>query len=339
LERRFYTSVSTFSADLAHIFTTEIGVQPAGDTAELQMQISGRAPELSLEQREKRKLAKRIIKAIQPALEDAIRKESELSGKPFEKELKELDLILESGVLSRRASMVDGTADQEVVYRNELASAADENSGVQNAELAKLEQNDESLSERAADNTEDINMPDVGDTEEIPDALRNDVAKTEAAAADSSTCDHGNTEPVQGELNLTDASANGVAKKHNDTVSSHPPNQQMAAAPAPLTPPLSFQGDQQLPLAQGGIQWYMQPFDPIGTTIHEERWTGRDVMRGMSEELSELDEDELKGLVDHELEEGLEGLQNGTTSEAADGTAGEAQVKVHRTRRRWRGFK
>lgn len=113
LVERAYTSVATFSADLARVFTSEIGVQPAGDTAELQMQISGRAPELSLEQREKRKLAKRIIKAIQPALEDAIKKESELNGKPFEKELKDLDLILENSVSSRRASISGGSAEQE----------------------------------------------------------------------------------------------------------------------------------------------------------------------------------------------------------------------------------
>ncbi|KAL1954503.1 hypothetical protein VTO42DRAFT_1114 [Malbranchea cinnamomea] len=108
LEDRVYTSVSEFSRDIANVFTSEIGVEAVGDTAELQMQISGRAPELSLEQREKRKLAKRIVKAIQPALEDALIKESELNGKPFEKELKDLDGILESSVLSRRGSPADG---------------------------------------------------------------------------------------------------------------------------------------------------------------------------------------------------------------------------------------
>ncbi|KAL1969113.1 hypothetical protein VTN77DRAFT_367 [Rasamsonia byssochlamydoides] len=339
LERRFYTSVSTFSADLAHIFTTEIGVQPAGDTAELQMQISGRAPELSLEQREKRKLAKRIIKAIQPALEDAIRKESELSGKPFEKELKELDLILESGVLSRRASVVEGSTDQETV-QNGLPAGADEDNPAHDGEIPKVEPKDESLAEPGVEKTDDTDMPDAGDAEEIPGAQVNSDAKPVAATAESSTSDDGNVKPVPEESNSIDASASGIAKKENESVSSHPPSQSTAAAPAPLTPPSSYQDDQQLPLAQGGIQWYMQPFDPVGTTIHEERWTGRDVMRGMSEELSELDEDELKGLVDHELEEGLENPHNGTTSEVADGSAGEQQaVKVHRTRRRWRGFK
>src|SRR5947209_3382280 len=114
LEERFYPSVASFSADLASLFTSEIGVAPAGDTAALQEQISGRAPELSLAQREKRKLAKRIIKSIQPALEDAIRKESELNRKPFEKELKELDVILDHSVMSRRDS-IEFEGDTELV--------------------------------------------------------------------------------------------------------------------------------------------------------------------------------------------------------------------------------
>ena len=122
LDDRFYTSVSAFSRDLAHVFTSEIGVDSVGDTAELQVQISGRAPELSLEQREKRKLAKRIIKAIQPLLEESLKKESELNGKPFEKELKDLDLILENSVLSRRASLIATSGDVPTGRAPPLAS-------------------------------------------------------------------------------------------------------------------------------------------------------------------------------------------------------------------------
>ncbi|KAJ5416408.1 Zinc finger PHD-type [Penicillium cf. griseofulvum] len=68
----------------------------------------------------------------------------------------------------------------------------------------------------------------------------------------------------------------------------------------------------------------MQPFDPVGTTVHEERWTGRDVMRGMSEELSELDEDELEGLKDL-VDDGE--LKGETTAPAV------SQQNTRRTRR------
>jgi NuA3 HAT complex component NTO1 len=233
LNERFYPSVASFSTDLASLFTSEIGVEPAGDTAELQAQISGRAPELSLEQREKRKLAKRIIKVIQPSLEDAIRKESELNRKPFEQELKELDVILDHSVMSR-GDPIEPEGDTE------LSAHPDAMEGVEPTLPIT-----EALSE--VQPAADDQPPDPSAAEEQP--------------------------PAEG------------PPKSTTTYYRHP------------TPILTEQ-DQQLPLAQGGIQWYMQPFDPVGTTVHEERWTGRDVMRGMSEELSELDEDELEGLKD-----------------------------------------
>ncbi|KAJ5908043.1 Zinc finger PHD-type [Penicillium taxi] len=241
LEARFYPSVASFSSDLASLFTSEIGVGPAGDTAELQAQISGRAPELSLEQREKRKLAKRIIKSIQPALEDAIWKESELNRKPFEKELKELDVIFDHSLISRRVESVEPEGDTD---------PGDAQFETQTDAMEGVEQTVEISSETQ---------------------LNGDITNAQEAVVEN---------------------VNGTEIKPNVNIiyNRHP------------TPELTEE-DQQLPLAQGGIQWYMQPFDPSGTTVHEERWTGRDVMRGMSEELSDMDEDELKDLVDDELDE------------------------------------
>lgn len=268
LNQRFYPSVASFSSDLASLFTSEIGVEPAGDTAELQAQISGRAPELSLEQREKRKLAKRIIKVIQPSLEDAIRKESELNRKPFEKELKELDVILDHSVMSRSGDSVEPEGDSE------LPGDTDVMEGVEQ----------------------------TGPTE----------APTEAqTAADQEQSEAPGTEDM-------------------------PSTQEPATNPPAYyrhpTPILSEQ-DQQLPLAVGGIQWYMQPFDPVGTTIHEERWTGRDVMRGMSEELSDMDEDELEGLKDMVDDGNVAGKANGAVNGAQ---APVASRKNHRQSRRLR---
>ncbi|KAJ5238731.1 Zinc finger PHD-type [Penicillium chermesinum] len=273
LQERFYPSVASFSADLASLFTSEIGVGPAGDTAQLQEQISGRAPELSVEQREKRKLAKRIIKSIQPALEDAIRKESELNRKPYEKELKELDVILDHSVMSRRGDSAEVEGDTEL--------------GI-DPEDHKVE---------AMEGVEAIDNHDQMSTAPPADEV---VPSRELA-----------TEDVVAQASVfedeTKPNINVITKRHP-------------------TPVLSEE-DQQLPLAQGGIQWYMEPFDPVGTTIHEERWTGRDVMRGMSEELSELDEDELKDLVDDELPD--------TVNTSAD-NPGRSKQNVRRTRRsRW----
>ncbi|KAJ6164377.1 hypothetical protein N7470_003049 [Penicillium chermesinum] len=247
LQERFYPSVASFSADLASLFTSEIGVGPAGDTAQLQEQISGRAPELSVEQREKRKLAKRIIKSIQPALEDAIRKESELNRKPYEKELKELDVILDHSVMSRRGDSAEVEGDTEL--------------GI-DPEDHKVE---------AMEGVEAIDNHDQMSTAPPADEV---VPSRELA-----------TEDVVAQASVfedeTKPNINVITKRH----------------PTPVL---------------------------IGTTIHEERWTGRDVMRGMSEELSELDEDELKDLVDDELPD--------TVNTSAD-NPGRSKQNVRRTRR------
>ncbi|KAF9894937.1 nuA3 HAT complex component nto1 [Aspergillus nanangensis] len=342
LDERAYTSVSQFSAELAQVFTSEIGVQPAGDTAELQMQISGRAPELSLEQREKRKLAKRIIKSIQPSLEDAIRSESELNRKPFEQELKDLDVLLENSVMSRRGSEVDFA---EVTGKTSVENVEDINGTGPTVEdvtevTAKLEP---------------VDSAHVTATEQVPAEASNEISEQAEAVPveDNPQLPDGTDEGQALEDSTTEAvplsaapTTEAVPAVNGATNNADEQPQPVAGVPAsaqnePLTPPPSFKGDQQLPSSQGGIQWYMQPFDPVGTTIHEERWTGRDVMRGMSEELSELDEEELKDLVEDELEGGAvvmagsdEAIANG-----ADGPMTDPAGRVHRTRRRWRGFK
>jgi NuA3 HAT complex component NTO1 len=117
---------------------------------------------------------------------------------------------------------------------------------------------------------------------------------------------------------------------------------------APLTPPSNSTDNQQqaASMAQGGIQWYMQPFDPVGTTIHEERWTGRDVLRGMSEELSEMDEDEMQDLHDlvgDDMVDGLPGQVGGTGAVESAAAMSPPTVLTSsakpRTRKRWKGFR
>lgn len=277
LQERFYPSVAVFSADLASLFTSEIGVESAGDTAELQEQISGRASGLSLEQREKRKLAKRIIKAIQPALEDAIRKESELNRKPFENELKELDVILDHSVMSRRDSIEGDTEIETAIPETERVEP--EVDAMEGLEATGPVPEDTTESKPAEESAPDQETGPEGTTVE-------------------------ETVPVEENAPVEEAKSNiNVIYRRHPT-------------------PVLTEEDQQLPLARGGIPWYMEPFDPVGTTIHEERWTGRDVMRGMSEELSELDEDELKDLVEDEVS------QDATTAPTDAG-----KPKQRRTRR------
>ena len=206
-------------------------------------------------------------------MEDAIRNESELNRKPFEKELKELDVILDHSVMSRRGDSIEPEGYTEPGIETEKTEpVADIMDDVESTTIAAGPQQEHQA---------------------LDDTLFPQEAGLEKVNIEEST-------PMQ------DSKPN-----INISYNRHP------------TPILSEE-DQQLPLAQGGIQWYMQPFDPIGTTIHEERWTGRDVMRGMSEELSELDEDELEDLVDE--------AQDRDPPHSTIG-ASDSQQKVRRTRR------
>ena len=105
----------------------------------------------------------------------------------------------------------------------------------------------------------------------------------------------------------------------------------------PPTPPISYDGQASGAL-QGGIPWYLEAFDPEGTTIYDERWTGKDALRQLSEELSEMDEDELQDLGGQDFaSELVEPLAEHT--ESAKNARKPNLTKKGKQKRRWRGFK
>ena len=101
---------------------------------------------------------------------------------------------------------------------------------------------------------------------------------------------------------------------------------------------LSLEGLQQSTLVAGGIPWYVEPFDPDGTILHEERWTGPEVLREMSEELSDIDDDELEGLAALDSDVDKQDM-TATTTPSAPVARGPNTKKNGKARRRWRGFK
>ncbi|MCJ1396989.1 nuA3 HAT complex component nto1 [Xylographa trunciseda] len=319
MEERFYTSVSTFSTDLGTVFSAGIGMSAVADTAEVQSQIidDRSRKDLSAEQKEKRKLAKRIIKAIQPALEDAMRKESELCRRPFEKELRDLDLLLETSISSRRDSMTGSV-------------------------LEDVSDDDADGSKHLATNGH------VADAAEPIPATQSTAATTADKALPNGGHAHSPLHVASAsEFGLVPALTNGTTQSLHyhpgDSNNNADPNAHHLAEPhpPPPTPPLSSSSDPASALSAGGIPWYMEPFDPAGTTVHEERWTGREVARGMSEELSDMDEEEVDGLVDGEVDVDVDvdvemgGVAEGVVVERKEGE----RKKSAKVRRRWRGFK
>ena len=324
------------------------------DSAEVKTQIDGvvSAKDVIAVYKEKRKLAKRIIKAVQGSLEDAMRKESELCRKPFEKELRDLDRLLETSISSRRDSLTNSlgedASDEEVHGQLPLT----------NGETHHLvRKNMDSFSTEPA-LTNGHMTKDQGGESTIETAHAFEVSGSasrhdhEIASKSIGLAKDGEHVPVlSGDLHqqptpedsVTTLGSNGI------TIYEHQPDQaavtslmgssqKVAKQSGPPTPPLSSRSEVQAPLSQGGIPWYMDPFDPLGTTIHDERWTGREVVRGMSEELSDMDEEELSGLVDVDMTETAEDLGDGTLHPES-GIAAIARRKNGVKRRRWRGYR
>ncbi|KAI5291534.1 nuA3 HAT complex component nto1 [Ascosphaera aggregata] len=294
LDLRAYGSISEFSRDLAKVFTDELGINSVLDTAQLLAQMDGRATDMDLDFREKRKLAKRITKAIQPLLEDALRKESELSGRPFEKELENLDALFSGGVLARRGSEVSVS---ERVPQLEQSEAID---GGVNGELQEKDANlkENEVSEHvpqndAADDASHILAPEEVSLKDENDA-HDDIRERQLSTS-------GEKSPVDAESADDDIPAKASTPQPvDDRVQADVPAD---AVQATTEIPDVETTNEANPLSTGGIMWYMEPFDPVGTTIHEERWTGREVLRDMSEELSDFDEEEIRGFIEDELGE------------------------------------
>lgn len=325
---RFYTSVLAFSADFGSVFSSVLGETLNADTAGTQTHVNGDAhnKELSAEYKEKRKLAKRIVKAVQPSLEDAIRKESELLRKPFEKELQHLDRLLELSLSSRRDSLSGsfiGEASQLIgPEEKQLVNGTSAGRSISNGES----QNDQTF--LAAVNGLGIHHEPSSNSE----GLDGPVVSPRDEGLNVNGVGHQGT-PPQGSKQ-TPAVQGFDFRAHKSETG---PDIQIFEPP---TPPISMGGDPQ-PLSNGGIPWYLETFDPDGTTIQEERWTGRDLVRGMSEELSDMGDEELSGLVDVERSENTRGREEEDVVEpdAVEAAKAEARRKAAAKRRRWRGYR
>ena len=289
---------------------------------------------MTTEQRERRKLAKRIVKAVQPALEEALRNEGELSGRPFEKQIRELDMMLDNSILLRRESFSGFINEEEVEAGNLLKAPSNGHA------LLPVTRQGEALHPHDDDRMESIAVP--GNKGSDP----HDVTMIDAPNEAGEELD-GSIAQLNGELSADTAqiiaadtppaSTNGVKGDGNHSQSiltGNPP----AFAPEPPTPPLSLEGLQQSTLVAGGIPWYVEPFDPDGTILHEERWTGPEVLREMSEELSDIDDDELEGLAALDSDVDKQDM-TATTTPSAPVARGPNTKKNGKARRRWRGFK
>ncbi|KAI9849693.1 MAG: nuA3 HAT complex component nto1 [Sclerophora amabilis] len=362
LQDGFYTSVSVFSTELGAVFSAGIGSEMKGVAADASAQLSNAvsADVLTPEQKDKRRLARRIIKAIQGSLEEATRKEAELGLRPFEEELKELGILLDNSVLSRRNSVnVSGPEDASDSELRDLASEIKEPEKLTNG-ASDPQKVDGQGNERMTVDSETNQYPTITSNEDTPglldqtnrETLNDDSKAIPTSAAESSELIppplsvHTTNEEIPSAEDL--ATHTPTAGPTTSTFSlPDPSNAPVHGSYTPSSPPSRYspppKGNLLAPLTHGGVPWYLQTFDPEGTTIHEERWTGPEVVRCMSEELSEIDDEILKGLVDEDMKDVDDEDDDGEAGGALDGDeADESKAKARKRkmgRRKWKGYK
>ena len=257
LNNRQYTSVTIFSEHFSSVINETLRTSPRDESGDAHSypQVEDSTKDSLPDYKYRKALVTRIVKAVKTPFEDALRKESELCKKPFEKELASLDRLLENSQLSRRNSLGGEKRESSTIQHSHETGNQDSSAEVDvNGSLIPFEESNQ-RQQPPAKSLKNSNGT-IGDTYK-----ENDFGL------------------VNGRSSAVDQSAES------------------------LTSPVSFRKDSQ-PMSHGGVPWYMVPFDPVGTTVEEERWTGRELVRGMSEELSDMDEEELSTLV---VDEGAEG--------------------------------
>ena len=297
LEARFYTTAITFAQDLSDVFRVGINTEPpakseGANISEHTSPSKKPVPDI----KERKRLAKRIIKAVQPQLELATRAEADISNKPADKLLKDLEQLLESSLeasisvsLGEPVSLGDADA-QDVDTEMADASRTTQN-GVEHT-------NDDDASEHttvphvnAGTEFVDVDMEDI----DAPGEEVDDIAAVSGPSEVGDTIDTAITAKALAEVNInvpqTKANhVNGIKNLNTppgtNGYASAPENEQ----PTPPTPPVSNGGsniENTEILTNGGVPWYLKDFQPVGTSIRDAPHLGED--------RSNADEDELRG--------------------------------------------
>jgi len=282
LEKRFYTTVASFTSDLGQAFNLVVYSPDAEPVGIPGGEVNAPMHKLKAGEKDKKARAKRILKTIQTDLLKAAENEADLEGKSHEEGTRVVQAILETAL--QPPPDVHGSISDGMQENIDDAPTDQVIEGVEKPGLS-----------------EDVEMIDTGDaglsakdqpstTLEVP--VINGNGAHETTIAETGVEDVASSAAQQETINMRVTPGLPALSNSGSTNPS-------TTCHDPLTPP---HGDKDIVpvVASGGVPWYLELFEPDGTTIYDERWSGRDALRGISEELSELDDDAVNGLLDSE---------------------------------------
>ncbi|OHW89999.1 PHD-finger domain-containing protein-like protein [Colletotrichum incanum] len=296
LERRFYTNTLVFTHDLCEVINVGINTEP--QHIESASQGGGALSPVKQnfhDPRQRKALGKRILKAVQAQLETALKTEADITHKPYDTLAKEFEGMLEASIEFRQPSIVVSHTEEStepsqdtimVDAANEQITVANDNEAQAKAEPA------------AAGDEMDVDAEGEDDDEGNIEVNTSTLGKpSDVHSSSSSVAGHeGNGKAAvktEGSLASTMQPSDTPPETDGYVPVTRP------AQPAPPTPPQSngsLGNESTDPLSEGGVPWYFSDFKPKGTTIIEEQWTGREALRSLSEDLTDMDDQELEGL-------------------------------------------
>ncbi|CAP68996.1 uncharacterized protein PODANS_7_9540 [Podospora anserina S mat+] len=310
LDQRFYTTTLHFATDLCQAINAGINDPPAVPATAESRGIGIDASPVknggNADVKDRRRIGKRMLKSLQPLLESALQAEAEICKKPLEGLQAELEAIIEASTELRQPGpaatiMVsgDGSLAPGISQDVDIADAPVE------GQIIVADQLDEDV-----DADGDPDDPMEG-TEHIGDGsieVKSDEHDAETNGALSSA--HSVTAEENNDTQRTDIPqilTNGIPKESNSppSLAGYNPasNPQPQNHSGPLSPPQSNgsfginqqQGHHNV-LSDGGIPWYLEEFELKGTSAVEKQWAGREAVRSLSEELTDMDEEALRDL-------------------------------------------
>lgn len=282
IDIRFYVTALSFAADLCEVISKGIITAPSGGDEQTEPHFdSMEAPTKNTfaDIRERRKLGKRILKAVQPYLETALRVEAEVSQKAFEGLLGELEVMMDKCVDAGRQAP---SIQSEAVEEPEAMEVEDGDDTDDAGDTIMVDADELQITVKGPEDDDDGDAMDTADESE---ELGNIEVKTGL----------GIIVEEEGKDGLRNMIKSSDTPPDTDGYVSKP----RPAQSGPPTPPQS-NGSLGLepadPLAEGGVIWYLKGYEPQGTSVLGEHWAGREAVRMLSEDLTDMDDEELKGL-------------------------------------------
>ena len=188
LRERHYTSVSDFSNDLTEVIASRLATMdnlanPSSDIEAVHTQLNEVKPgtaehmKLTQDQKDLKRLAKRIFKAVKDPIDDATRKEAELRGTELEENMRKLDAM--SIFAASKSLMIDG--EEELPRTSGKKRSASTVSAAAGAD-EDVDMTDEPSEEAIIH----LNVAGKEDTVQVPNNQKNTPASQAASCASSS---------------------------------------------------------------------------------------------------------------------------------------------------------